>query len=223
MTGDYFEEGLDRLKEAMEEPLHPDLVPFMVRTSVGPMLRHPLVISVFPIPGYVNRQYLRKVSMLKEATDYRERVWLHERPWRFDSALTVCTMKLVPFEQQPQFLLEIWSDAEPPDGWRNPVVQEFIGLLKPHGFVSDDHDYPDAPTGPLVVYRGGTRYGVAWSTSLKTAEFFAKRFHPDNPKPIWKGTVPPDAVIARIYERDENEVILNPYRLRNAEKAVACG
>lgn len=86
------------------------------------------------------------------------------------------------------------------------------------GFVSE-FGSEMIPTKELEVFRGspaGAAHGMAWTTSVRVARSFAKRYtdYPfsDDAGPglVWRATVSPEAVLALIYQRDELEVVVDP-------------
>lgn len=80
--------------------------------------------------------------------------------------------------------------------------------------------YPKArkftqPKRPWIIYRGGTSpRGFSWTTSLKTAGFFATRnsdpYFSDNceKSTIWRGIVAPQGVLFTSNGRGEKEVVV---------------
>lgn len=112
-------------------------------------------------------------------------------------------------------ILEVWSDLKA-GGAR---VTEWLRLFKATGFVSDG---ASAPTEPVTVYRGhglGRWWGLSWTTDLDCAHGFADWFDDHyGVAQIFKAELPPDAVLARYDDRNESEVIVNPYMLRTHVK-----
>lgn len=105
----------------------------------------------------------------------------------------------------------------------------WVKLFERTGFVSDFDDVsrPDAPT---VIYRGVTgrqsylARGMSWTLDLDKARWFAHRLdqlthpryegkHVIEPT-VWQAVAPPKAVLALFYMQDEQEVVVNPRRLR---------
>jgi len=71
-----------------------------------------------------------------------------------------------------------------------------------------------------VLRRGGMPEGVAWSTDIEVARFFARRFATGAPEPIHKATVAPEHVLARFFGRGESEVFADPRTLTGVEVVV---
>jgi hypothetical protein len=75
--------------------------------------------------------------------------------------------------------------------------------------MPEDHDLPDL----VPVFRGigtdGYEGGYSWTLDRGIANGFARRLAGDSPR-VLIGTVPRDAVLAYLIERDEAEIIVRP-------------
>ena len=63
-------------------------------------------------------------------------------------------------------------------------IRWWVGAFRAAGFVSDDES-TRRPESPLTVYRGCSpefRFSLAWTTSLKQAEWFANEYYPGRVK-----------------------------------------
>ena len=73
--------------------------------------------------------------------------------------------------------------------------------------------------GELTLYRGvpqnGVVLGLSWTTDLKTARFFMNRTGERGGK-IYKAVVPKSAVVAFYGDREEQEVVLDVFAVKDS-------
>src|ERR1019366_2808522 len=174
------------------EDLHPDLVPFLNRSSFGKILQHPLIYSVPYTPltnKMLNKRYEYVKQRIQEAIESKKWssvVFLHERPYR--------TQKLYEysvdiFNSSPktywELLASVWVDTE--NVWQNHEVWDDLWSFEHRLHVMDKKEITALEKLPriLTVYRGITNYrfrkGLAWTLDQKKAEWFSKRFANDKP------------------------------------------
>lgn len=178
------------LQAAIGEDLHPDLEPYLVTEDGLPtMLKHPLVYSICPVNGWVNREYEYKTKELAKAVaakDVETAVWLHERPYRLNAFITyVLQGDLRPLVWEPEWVrrlaAEVWVDTENVEEMGAEWSVLFDGacslmLFRDH----EDTVAFDALPSEFTVWRGAhpdREYGWSWTTNRKTAEWFANRAH----------------------------------------------
>jgi hypothetical protein len=123
-------------------------------------------------------------------------------------------------EQLNRLLAEWWTDGGYPQGLG---IRRLVRMFKTAGFVSaDDEGHSLAPpTAPLTVYRGaepGNERGLSWSRDRDIAAWFADRIVKVMKRPagLWETTVPPRHVLGFFDDRNEQEVIVNPFGLNRA-------
>ena len=217
--------SFDQLIDWLKEPLHPDLVPHLQELvldgGIIPLLHHPLVVQVFPIPGAVNRQYQAKLKRLQElcaARDYARKVFLYERAYRLGKVIEFAEAGQLDGAALAQVLGEAWKDMESGDTLSDPCIPEVMALFRRVGFVSDSGHSP--PTKSLRVYRGGQPDGLAWSRNVTVAEWFAKRPLVEGapPEPLYRADAPPEALLAMLDGRSEAEVVVDPRLLTGVTK-----
>jgi len=173
--------------------------------------------------------------------------WQHQR-WEKELLVGQATpgedtLRMAADHLRPRLVFRWWRDRQItrdqlcewlPDIWQKcdwPVYSplkclsqlEWIELYEETGFLSDD-PHLNQPTTDLTVFRGCTAvnvHGMSWTTSLKTATFFAEDYYPARfgakveDTSIVTATIPPravlpTAVLARWGGRQESEVIVDP-------------
>lgn len=213
---------MDREHGLNLEGLHPDLRDSVFRfPDLGmPGLHHPLVVDIpfiaqEPVLSHINAFYEQKLAQLAEPGNSPMRIVnLHERPYRLDKALDLIDEGACESEaEEAELLLYVWTDAEPATThYEDDFIMRFTDALDRLGFVSDSDR--EKPTQPMTVYRAGIREGIAWTTDVKIATFFAERFATlHGRRTIYRATCPPSAVYALVDGRNEHEVLVKPWRL----------
>ena len=200
-----------------ELPLGPELAA-CVYTPTGaglPMIAHPLVHTFLTIPAWANaslRAKRRAVNEARAAQDWCAVVFLHERPYRAETAN------------------ELWQDAEGFDSaewarlWREVWVDSeninqnlalwgnvFIETTGADWMDDDERMALAALPETLTVYRGECADGGwSWTTSEKVARFFANRGVNESTGNVYRGKIRRDDVFAYLLSRNENEILAMP-------------
>ena len=208
------EELLQRLIAETNEPLHPDLVPYMEISDGGwAMLRHPLVYQVpFFSNGTANAIYAQKQKEVKDALgswNYAKFVWLHERPYRVEAFKKIA--KNLGDVSYWQLLSQIWVDTENQYAylkdwkklltadrmWRNEMMNE------------EDAELFRSLPEEVIIYRGCQKglneKGLSWTLDKSKAEFFANRFSKKGI--ILERKIPKSEIVAVLTSRGETEII----------------
>lgn len=201
--------------ERANEPLHPDLEPYMEDMSGGlRMLRHPLVYQVpFWSNGSANLQYEHKKKAVEQALDdrnYNRVVFLHERPYRLEAFIHL--VRSLNDVEYWRLLSDIWIDTEN----QHAYLQEWRALLKSdrecrEEMMSDEDKVAFSALPTLVtVYRGCQKglneNGLSWTTDRNKAEFFAHRFRKQGM--VLERQVRKSEIVAMLTGRGESEVIV---------------
>lgn len=211
---------------ANPDPLHPDLLPYVVDDGSMPTLRHPLVYQVPYFPGLnriANRQYEAKKKALQE--DLAEHNWfsfifLHERPYRIE-AFEEIESRLTNKEYW-ELLGDIWTDTEnywqAADKWHELFSSK--RAQRKYLMSAEERNHLLSLPNSVTVHRGfsvnGAEKSLSWTTSLEKASWFATRLTMDGERPrIATTTVDRDQIIAYKNERGEDEVIILPENLRD--------
>jgi hypothetical protein len=208
------EELMAKIVAEHSEALNPDLVPyFEADGAIGAQLRHPLVYQVpFFSNGSANAQYAKKLKAVEKAIDdkdYKQSVWLVEKPYRIEAFIKIADDLLD--TQYWRLLSEIWIDTE--NQWQN--LGKWKELLSSnrssrHYLMGEDEDnllrsLPEKVT----IYRGCQKRinedGLSWSLDKSIAKFFANRFGKKGI--ILKKTVSKKDIVALLTGRGESEVI----------------
>ena len=121
------------------------------------------------------------------------------------------------YEQLRELFPDVWCDVEFPHNVFG--MRYWLKLFKTTGFVTDEPGLVK-PDEQLTVYRGctlETRWRLSWTTDLGRAEWFAARLKLVGyaGTTVYSTDVPPRHVLGLIQRRNEHEVVVNPYGLRN--------
>ena len=197
------------LAAMMHEPLNPDLAPY-VKDDV---LRHPLVVLGYTIPGLANRLYADKCKQLAQTTDPMERLWLYERPFRLEKVMEWAGSGTLWGEDLQRVLAAAWVDMEGDDTPDEPLIAQVLVTFKRLGYTTDSGR--PQPDKALTIYRGGPPHRLAWSRDLETARWFARRWvkFGANKETVYRAVAPPRAVLAQFDGRGEEEVVVEPAEL----------
>lgn len=194
--------------------LHPDLAPYIVATTFGDILKHPLVfqwgIATPAMKGMANAQYEAKrqaVEQARDECDWHSYVALHERPYRIAALAEVPRTA----EDYWQMVSLWWVDTEYP----SLIMADWLAILAdPQARAMMDEDEQAVFEGlpeAVVVYRGvgegGIDNGLSWTLKRTCAEWFAARFGTGH---VVERTVPKADIVAYVNRRNEQEVILLP-------------
>lgn len=219
------EEALSAARSRIEaggdplDGLHADLVPHVIETpQLGRIIRHPLIVDVFPMAEIVNLQYEHKLAYYRgkvDAEDWSGALALIERPYRMSTLYDWYYGGQVNDAELCDLLPWVWRDSE----GSSYVAAEMLELLELTGFLTDAERLPvelTVPTdGRVEVWRGATyafRRGISWTLDRERAAWFARRFNEG--AVVWRATVRREAILAYFNGRSEHEVIVDPARLR---------
>lgn len=219
------------------EDLHPDLVPWLDEDGpLGSCLRHPLVYSIAHSPvqnAMVNRRFEAQLKAKNEALkagNWRQYVWLFERPWRLEAFASISWHLEGP--NYWEMLGQVWSDTE--NAWQNMDEWHELLTADPEGremMSSPDvrcvFSLPPEQGGLLPmtqVYRGychdSAAAGFSWTLDKARARWFAGRLRDklaDPPARIISGQVAREHVLAYITSRDEQEIVCLPENVINQQ------
>ena len=210
------------LQQWLEEELHPDLVPYLRENPLkggAPLVHHPLVVEDFiHIPGHANRLYAQRRESVERCTPPKG-LFYYERPYRLLKLVEWWQEGVVAGEELREVLGVAWADAEGGTSLDNPLMVDLLDLWAEVGYYSDS-EVPK-PTKDILVYRGAEEWeGLSWTTRVTTAAWFANRFRTAEPPVVWQAVAPPEAVLATINQRNEHEVVVDPWQLTTVEEEV---
>lgn len=209
----------EKLKMMYQEAeLNPELKPYYIVQNGIPMIKHPLVFSIFhmDIQNYIiNQHYEWKKRAIKKAI--KEKKWssfifLHERPYRLEAFLQIADKIRKSPKQYWETLGSIWVDSE--NIWQNMDEWRYLlenGPEKKEYFMSkeDRAVFKNLPEH-LVVYRGfvpkQNKSGYSYTLSPEKAEWFSKRF--GKPGKVLKREIKKEDVFAYKNDRNEQEIII---------------
>lgn len=210
---------LEKLREMYQEAeLNPELKPYYIVQNGIPMIKHPLVFSIFhtDIQNYIiNKQFEWKKKEVKEALrkgKWGSFIFLHERPYRLEAFASIAH-KIKDSKVYWDILGDIWVDSE--NIWQNKDVWKYFLENGPERnkeyFMSmEDREVFKSLPDKITVYRGyqprKNKGGFSYTLSKEKAEWFAKRFGKDG-KVITREVNKKD-VFAYKNSRNEQEIII---------------
>jgi hypothetical protein len=177
------------------------------------MLRHPLVYQVpFNSNGSANAYYEQKRKAVEQALEkknYKQFVWLFERPYRVEAFIKIAD-KLSDTDYW-KLLSDIWIDTEN----QYAYLKEWTNLLgskrsNRHYMMTEEEDnLLRSLANEVTIYRGCQKgineNGLSWTLDKSKAQFFANRFGKKGI--ILERTIPRSDIIAVLTGRGESEVI----------------
>jgi len=233
-------EGLFEELMAKEEDLHEDLIDHIDHDSpMGEFLRHPLIVTPY-IPqmnAYYNYQYLGKrkeADKVLKKKDWSQWIWFHERPFRLDAFLSVCSG--LPAKTYWELLREIWVDTEGPsvnqDIWLELFNRPYPKRRKMMTGKERRALTQASESGELNIYRGfvtgveteenyyeediDREGGISWTLDYNKAEWFARRFlvEGNGVGMVAEAICKPKDVIGYFESRGEKEIVVDPSKIR---------
>jgi len=208
------EELMAKMVAEYSEPLNADLVAYLETSNEGwAMLRHPLVYQVpFFSNGSANAYYEQKRKAVEQALEkknYKEFVWLFERPYRVEAFIKIAD-KLSDTDYW-KLLSDIWIDTEN----QYAYLKEWKKLLgskrsSRHYLMDEDEDnLLRSLSNEVTIYRGCQKglneSGLSWTLDKSKAQFFANRFGKKGI--ILERKIPKSDIVAVLMGRGEAEVI----------------
>ena len=208
------EELMAKIIAEQSESLHPDLVPYLEQSSEGwMMLRHPLVYQVpFFSNGSANAYYEQKKNAVEKAIEdknYKQFVWLFERPYRVEAFIKIAD-KLSDTDYW-KLLSDIWVDTEN----QHAYIKEWKKLLgskrsnRHYMMVEEEDNILRSLADEVSIYRGCQKGlnedGLSWTLDKSKAKFFANRFGKKGI--ILERKIPKSDIVAVLLSRGESEVI----------------
>lgn len=216
-----------------DEPLLPELEPYVAEGALGPMLHHPLAIELMLIPGkcaLVNKRYQYKRERAEKARaegNLHSYIALHERPYRLN-ALYECLFE-DDFDHSAEYwpaVHWVWSDSENIhqnwNEWRE-VWEARGGSIE--ALDADDRAAFEALPDEVEVWRGidasvGNPEGMSWSLDREKAQWFANRWSSKSghEAALYRAKVAKRDILAVFMGRGESEVVVFPESLKEVER-----
>lgn len=209
----------ERILRDMDEPLCEELRAYLIDCGDFIVLRHPLVVDIMPIGGACNRRLRHKRQLLADPAYARlsKRIWLYERPFRLDTACRWVERAVSVDSDLREALAMAWMDMESDDA--DPeIVEMCVAAFRKVGFISQGESIGSAEDASKVaLYRGGANpSGMAWSTSVGVARFFAAREARGGERIVWEARCDAEGALAYLTDRDEYEIVCDPAYVRVA-------
>lgn len=206
-----------------DEPLHPDLVPYLRDSStLGRGIYHPLVqMPILPSHAMVNQMYQAKQRIIADAVKeerWHTVVFSHERPYRLEALIDYVVgrdddgtpRRLADTSQEViDLAVSVWTDSENIEH----CVEDWRALFRDLDFFGTEQDrqaFEELPD-PVTLWRGDIDDGGwSWSTSRKTAEFFATRWAEEGVEParLISAEVPKSRIFGYLTGRNEYEALV---------------
>jgi len=219
-----------RFEEVMkrQEELHPDLKPWLVKTSFGLSLKHPMIYGMFYHPGMnamYNEQYKAKAEYIEKRRaekNWSGYIWMYERPYRLEKFAEI--QDELNDHDYWELLGGIWSDSE--NLWQYGHMLGWLINSKRPGreAMMEDHEKKFLETLPdeFTVYRGHqvrNRMGYSWTLSYWRAKWFAQRFQQKR-QGVVSGTVKKENIVAVLLGRNELEIVCAPKNIIDPKAIV---
>ena len=201
--------------------LHDDLTRHIEKdTALGDFIKHPLLFMA----GYdesmtdmVNESYKRKYKEAEKARKNKDwTLWLmlHERPYRLDAFMSVCSQ--LQGKEYWKHLAWVWIGTEFPtvnkDVWLQLFTRKMANRRKMMSGKERRTLY-NLPDEDIDIYRGygddEHADGISWTLSYEKADWFAKRWNSENAL-IAEGVCKKKDIIAFLDKRGEQEIIIDP-------------
>lgn len=212
-------QGLDFLVEAQNpEPLVPELEASLQHSDTGfTMIHHPLVVSIYTGPAlnkhhnahleHLSRQLVKAMA----ERNYSLAVFTHARPYRTDALVNIVENNELSDQEYWELLAEVWIDQENPEDYAEEWRDRFTVDREDRHFLMDEEERKalDELPDEVVIYRGDISEettGLAWSTSLKVAKWFANRF--DSSYTVYTAKIKKENIAAYWTRRSEQEVLV---------------
>lgn len=230
MTAETDTEFVRQMRDEFEAQMHPtdldpELEPWLVESSFGTVLKHPLLYALPYHPalnGLLNAQIAVKLKAVKQAKQRRQwptYIGLHERAWRLQ-ALEEIADRLRP-RTYWSLLGEVYTDSE--NLWQNlDLWHDMLHDPRPDRvWLMTQTERRALKTLPqaLKVYRGYVygqqEQGLSWTLRPGIAHWFALRHasEDDQHGRVLEGEVERSDVLAHFTGRNEAEIVALPERV----------
>lgn len=165
--------------------------------------------------NYANLVYDTKIGLLDQYIDdnnYDGYIWAHERAYRFDAFDNICDV--LSNEEYWQLLSKVWIDSE--NLWQHhDRFPSYFNAIRPKRYLlmtqKERNKLLNEFDDVVTIYRGcgpDNEDGWSWTTQLKVAEWFAKRFANDDYVITMKCNK--SDILALLQSRSEDEIIIDP-------------
>jgi len=196
--------------------LLPQLRPYVMEMPVmGIWIKHPWLNSPAMV-GMANQTYERKFSAARQYLQERDlKAYLTvivEPPWALSTIENWWVRDHITQAELHDLWTYSWDFVEfPTHGLHDPVA-----VWQAAGFFTDDEKRWEKLPNEITVYRGGDDMGLSWTTEIKVAEFFQRRYH-DGAGRVFQSTIMKRDVLAYLTDRSESEIVADPYTLGDIE------
>ncbi|WP_318521177.1 hypothetical protein [Photobacterium leiognathi] len=189
-------------------------------TGVFPMFRHPLFVTIYSekmnsmINTMVNqrKKYFQKLNFV-------EKVHFVERMFQFEYLVKHFDQFSVLKEvEQWQLIDYVWTNSENPSV--NLSLWESIFSLMPVSPFKETTQY-EKMKSEIVLYRGGNREGLSWTSNKDQAIWFANRFKSYDQEPmVWEVKINKNDIYHYTDSRGEDEFIVDSSLTKNAFRII---
>jgi hypothetical protein len=158
-----------------------------------------------------------ELAKAESEKDWRAVIWLHEKPYRV-GAFKRYADKLSDAEYW-ETLAEVWMIVENLHRYKEdiPNLLKSSRPCRERMMTKEERAKLVSLPEKLTVYRGfmpgKNQRGWSWTLNKGKAEWFARRFHRKGAK-VAIGTCAKSDVIALLLGRDEDEIIIDPSKVK---------
>lgn len=167
-----------------------------------------------------NKDYLKALAKMLKKFSIEGMYYLVRTPFKFEW-LQICKPYLQP-DTFTEIFAETWTCVEFPNTSSIPpetLIEWFKEAKKEQLMDKDNLAAYRQLSEVLTLYRGvpknGVVLGLSWTTDLKTAQFFKNRTGSKGGK-IYSAVVPKSAVLAFYGDREEQEVVLDVFAVKDS-------
>lgn len=232
------ETDMEKVRDMAINFLYLDIVPS--EQFGGMFVSHPFVNSAFypgsdgkignllEDEGLYEKFLEEKREKIGSIERYREFDFLIEKPYRM--AFLKYTYEYLSEKDLADYLKDAWILSENPNSDVNVTVSElkkfFRNADKEVLMDERERDLLKSLPGEVEVFRGITKkrgkvQALSWTLDAGKAEWFANRF--SSKGEVYRAKISKEDIYAVFLSRGEQEVVLNPVKLRDIELTVNFG
>ena len=204
-----------------------------INEKVGFICNHPYIGQIATVVSENGKLILKDIRNEKDLDDIRKNIlktieavssylqFIHIIRPPYLPAFFKFTQHLLSAYDYSTFLGSMWTIVEFPNVDDNITAPEFIKIFRraDRTLLMDEEEqkqYSALPEG-ITVYRGirgrGSLKALSWTTDIKQAEWFAKRW--DKNGKVYSARVSKEDVLAVFASRGESELVVDFMKLRD--------
>lgn len=207
--------NLEHIKDVTKALLHVDPTP---DDQLPWIIHHPVFEQStvwdgewFELIGNESRARAPYINIIDEATEIYQLLMLIRDPYKM-LWFKMCAEYVDDPADYADILKTCWSMEEWPSRDVNVKIHEIVKLFKGADKSLMVGEIPETLKIYRGVNKGGSPYGLSWTTNLEIAQWFASRF--DCEGQVYTFEVPASAVLAKIEERGESEIVVDASKFK---------